>query len=598
MILLTILVILINSLTISIYYKKKIDETVIVSIVFLALIVYICGLINDLQLGIRIIEILTAIEIVYISMALINAKEKSKILKLFFTPGLLLFIFFIFISIIINKNRIFEKHDEYNHWAVVIKNMFVFNNFGTNKNAIVRFSEYPPFTNIVQYLFIGIKKVYREDIIIIAQNILYFSLLLPITKKVEWDKSLKKMLFIIPIILFLPLIFYKDYYYDITVDGLLGIMLAYLFYQIVKEEENVHFKYIKIFSGLIMLSLTKTSGIALAILCFIALLIQIIKNRNNKKEVSIFIFMTLVVVLLVSLWYIKTSNQNKNWDFNKYIKITQYINEDSVKIGKELIKNIFVGHLSNIRNIPIIFYIITIISMQIIILHFYKKKNIKEYKNYKYYSITLLIEILLCIIAIYISYISIFKREEALNLVSFARYLSTVLLANSMFITMYLIELEDRLFRNIFLTIIVVTIVLFIPYEDIYMEYKYNCEYKTILDKKNATRHSAMLISRYSDVLNSTDKVLYLTSEPKRLLLRIKIIKYEMIPITIDKVTLEDINTIEEFANIAANYNYVYVNKLTKADSDFVKEIFKNNDIKTETLYRVNDDKTYIEVKD
>ena len=61
MILLTILVILINSLTISIYYKKKIDETVIVSIVFLALIVYICGLINDLQLGIRIIEILTAI---------------------------------------------------------------------------------------------------------------------------------------------------------------------------------------------------------------------------------------------------------------------------------------------------------------------------------------------------------------------------------------------------------------------------------------------------------------------------------------------------------------------------------------------------------
>ena len=67
--------------------------------------------------------------------------------------------------------------------------MFLYNCFGTNEQSVVRFNEYPPFTALFQYLFLGISKVYREDIIITAQNILYFSIILPIIKNVKWKKG-------------------------------------------------------------------------------------------------------------------------------------------------------------------------------------------------------------------------------------------------------------------------------------------------------------------------------------------------------------------------------------------------------------------------
>jgi len=111
-----------------------------------------------------------------------------------------------------NKGRIFEDYDEYNHWGIMIKNMFLYNTYGTNPESIVVFNDYPPLTSIFQYLFIQIKGIYAEDVIIIAQNILYFSMMIPITKNITWKKDVKRIVLSTIIILFLPIIFYANFY--------------------------------------------------------------------------------------------------------------------------------------------------------------------------------------------------------------------------------------------------------------------------------------------------------------------------------------------------------------------------------------------------
>ena len=156
--------------------------------------------------------------------------------------------------------------------------MFIYDTYGTNIESVVQFNEYPPFTAIFQYLFLKINEVYKEDIIIVAQNMLYLSIVIPITKNINWDKSLKKLVTIVPIIIFIPMIFYKDFYLNILVDGILGIMFAYVIFSAL-EKENTIFKYIKILAGEIMLCLTKTSVIGLAVLLILIILIKLLIDR-------------------------------------------------------------------------------------------------------------------------------------------------------------------------------------------------------------------------------------------------------------------------------------------------------------------------------
>ena len=594
-VILALIIIYINATVISIFFNKKIDETIIITVVFLVLIEYLCGLIGNLQLGIKVIEIITIASFLCIVYAFIKSKEKLKILKNIFTPGLMVYIIFILISICINKNRIFEKFDEYNHWAVMTKNMFAFNNFGTGHDIVLRYSEYPPFTNIVQYLFLGVLNIFREDVAIVAQSILYFSIIISIFRKIEWNRSLIYAIILAPIMFFIPTIFYANFYHEILVDGLLGVMFAYIVYQFINEEDNLSFKYMKIFIGMTMLALTKTSGIALLVFLVIAYLINIFKNKKSSKEKRTFLILICIVLLLTSLWYMQTNGQNKHWEWSNYLDITRYMNTESIDIANAIVRSIFIVKYESLRKIPIFYYIITIILIDIVILIYCKKTKAREYKNYKYYTVMMLIEIPIFILALYVSYITIFSKEEASSVSSFGRYISTLLLANIIIPIMYIIEIKDGKLKRVFFASLLIATICLIPYNNMKQSNFYNTTCKTEYDKKMAERNSAMKVSRYTSVLNSNDKIMYLTSEPKRIETRIRIIKYELIPITIDKVTLEEIETLQEFENTVSKYNYLYINKLNKQDQELIKTKFEDNNIKPETLYYIGENNMFIE---
>ena len=233
----------------TIVLKKRIEQVIPVAVLAVILIVYVFGMFDNLRLGVCIVQILTAAGLAFLGITVLKFDKENKLKELreyILTPGLVIYMCLFALSIFINKDRILQNYDEFNHWAVIVKNMFMYNSYGTNSESIVAFNEYPPFTAIFQYLFLDINNVYSEDIIIMAQNILYFSIIIPITKNIRWNKSFRKIFIILPLMVFVPMFFYENFYLDILVDAILGVMFAYTIYA-AYDEKDVTFKYVDVY---------------------------------------------------------------------------------------------------------------------------------------------------------------------------------------------------------------------------------------------------------------------------------------------------------------------------------------------------------------
>lgn len=120
------LIILINSIALTIKLKNRIEVNIPISIIGLILTVYIFGLFDKLLLGVRVIEILTILVLVYVLYTIIKNKKEINIKEQVLTPGLFVYIFFCIGIIIFNKGMLFKEYDDFSHWGLVVKHMFEF----------------------------------------------------------------------------------------------------------------------------------------------------------------------------------------------------------------------------------------------------------------------------------------------------------------------------------------------------------------------------------------------------------------------------------------------------------------------------------------
>lgn len=479
-------ILFITSVTLTIVLKKRIEQVIPIAVLAVILIIYIMGLFDNLRLGVLIICISILVELIFIAVYLSKKINNLKtILSQILTPGLAIYIGLFVISIILNKGRIFEDYDEYNHWGIMIKNMFLYNSYGTNPESIVAFNDYPPLTSIFQYLFIQIKGIYREDVIITAQNILYFSMIIPITKNITWKNDVKRMVLSTILILFLPMIFYANFYTDILVDGILGVAFSYTIYSAYRKEKNIQFQYLEIFCGITTLMLTKTQGMGLAILAIIIIMSMLFRQRKTgipiKKKVILLITVILLATLLLAIWYGKVKQVQHRWDLNKIYQIDvkqEQTKEVNQIIAREFINTVIKGKMITQRNLTTLCVIIGIFTLAALL---YCKIEKSEKNRYVYGTIYMLISTIIYLIGMLWMYCTIFDKDEALILASFPRYIFTIVLADSIFFSFVLLEEKINIKET---TIIIVLIAILMPFHTINQKYINKNEYIMLSNKK------------------------------------------------------------------------------------------------------------------
>lgn len=118
-------IIWITSITLTIIFKKRIEQVIPIAILIMILIIYIAGLWDYLSLGVLLLCITTLIQLIAITIYFSKRiNEVKTILSRIVTPGFIIYIGLFIISMVFNKGRIFENYDEYNHWGIMVKNMF------------------------------------------------------------------------------------------------------------------------------------------------------------------------------------------------------------------------------------------------------------------------------------------------------------------------------------------------------------------------------------------------------------------------------------------------------------------------------------------
>ena len=585
------IVVIINSIFITIKLKNRIEINIPISIMSMIIIVYVFGLFNKLVYGVLLLAIISGINFIYDIYYLIKYRKEIEIKKVFITPGIVIYILLGIIFIIFNKGIVFREYDEFSHWGLIVKNMFEFGNFGTD-NTIIQYSEYPPFIPIFQYILLMIKNVYSEDTIIIGLNLLYISFCIPLFKNIKWDKSLIKTIIIIPIILLIPVLFYMDFYTTLFIDGLLGVLFAYTicswFMQKGKE------RYIATVLGLIALILTKSVGIVFALCVALIILISEIfsKNENRKKDIINIIILTLLTLSVYATWQIKikVDNAQEKWNVSE-VNITnivkvikgegEYYQKTTIK---KFIDEVFLNDGSiTFLNMNVIKLLIFFIAIDIGI--YILLRNNERRKQLIIISISLLLFWIIYIISILLIYLFIFTPEEAMILACFSRYVSTIPLAMILIDIAFLIENYKKSkwkIKYILLTLCV--LLTCVP------TYEFNRNY--IQNNKNKQerlyyRVQYQGISKYNNSMSLKDKVYYISNFVDER--EIIIVKYEFLPFKIANENPKLTITKEEFVEKlkTENYTHVYIRKSDRILEGEFKDLFINGEIKDNTMYQI-----------
>lgn len=568
----------------AIVLKKRVEQVIPVAVLAVILIVYVFGMFDNLRLGVCIVQILTAAGLAFLGITVLKFDKENKLKELreyILTPGLVIYMCLFALSIFINKDRILQNYDEFNHWAVIVKNMFMYNSYGTNSESIVAFNEYPPFTAIFQYLFLDINNVYSEDIIIMAQNILYFSIIIPITKNIRWNKSFRKIFIILPLMVFVPMFFYENFYLDILVDAILGVMFAYTIYA-AYDEKDVTFKYVQIYTGIIMLALTKTSGIGLAVLALIIILIKVILNYKNdkkilKRELKLLAVITIIAIILTSIWYVKVNTAKKRWNFEQYIKSENLKPEEQKQVAKSFGMSVIFNQTITERKLTVFMTIIVFVCVQVYTIFIIKDKD------FTYYSWAMMCSIPIYLIMLLITYVTIFIPMEAIQLTCFERYTCTILIAYAMFQMFVLTAREEKHFGKAVLLALTVTITL-MPLSNITEKYIYAKNFK---NTSKINRDIYTKFRKYANKIDVEDTVLYIMGPKANIEYQTALNNYVTMPITIDKAIVGNFSKIEELKKVAENYDYIFIYRMKEDTKEIVKTIFEDEKVSNDTLYRV-----------
>lgn len=589
----TIGIILIYAIMQTLIFKKRVEQTIPTSIFEIILIVYFAGIFDRLDIGMTIVKILAIVQLAVI-IYMIAKKASDKTLKevtdRIFTPGLLVYIGLCILVIIVNKGRIFGAYDEFTHWGRIIKNMFLYNTYGTNAESVVTFNEYPPLTAIFQYLFVSIKRIYSEETVLTAQNILYFSMIIPITKNIKWDKSFKNLILMLPVIIILPMVFFENFYLDILVDGILGIMLATVVYYAFEEEDDLNFKYLKISSGLVMLCLTKTSGITLAILALAIIIIRLLIHRRDKKvdtkgELLRILVIILLIITVTVVWNKKADNSEKRWDFSQYVRLDEERVEDIKTIGKKFVIATFTNQVITSKNITAFVAFLILVLTNICV---QKKADNKDNKNYKYYSRAMLVSIIIYMISLLITYAAIFDGYEGSKLACFDRYNSTIFIAVAMFQIFALFDLGvDLNAKNLLITF--TAIMCLSPQTLIFEKYVDSANYKLTakLDRDIHTK-----LRNYKSFTTNDDSVLYIAGTSIDGQFLISINQYEIMPTKIADAISGAFESKEEFINVLkqGKYTHVFIYRMKDETKEKIKDLFQDSYIRENILYKVTNE--------
>ena len=239
-------------------YGRRWEECIGLSVIATGLVLYVSGLVNALMAGMTMVYVLAVISL---AAAVYLYNKKNMQVKDLLSPGLFIYILLIPVIILNCHDAWFARVDEYSQWGMAVKDMYYYQSLAKHVNTTVIVPRYPPFSSLIEYYFVHAKGIFSPELVYAAYQILIMSVLMVLFGMARNKK--RHYLALGTIMICLPVIFHNDVFNCIMVDPLLAILAAYVlicYY----SEDMTPFNLMRILGGLFALTLTKDMGMVIA----------------------------------------------------------------------------------------------------------------------------------------------------------------------------------------------------------------------------------------------------------------------------------------------------------------------------------------------
>lgn len=423
--------------------KIQVEFLPIISIAFITSMLFIGGILNILPLMTLCLFILGLFFLIKELYEMAKNKEVIDTVLKYITPGIIIFsISLIYFVIVLKDQRLFH-YDNFSHWAIMVKNMVIYDRLPNFENVTISFNSYPPGSALFIYYFMKIVGI-SEGRAIIGQLFIILSSLLTLfsftsyplfSSRKDKQNNFKNIFMNIAVTLVcLYLLNGPSPIRDLLVDNLIIVIGVAMFAIIYFYMYSPYKIYISIALLGALLTLVKNSGLFFVIfaLVFYSYSLLLYIKRKDKSIISFLkkdykLLAPFVSPLIVNyLWNRHVSMVfSSDWIGKHTMSLTNYIATYNEK-DAELISKITMSFVSTIYN-NYFSEILVILSLIILFTIYSVVINKTVDRRLFIVGIASITTFILYSLGLWAMYLVSMPIGEALTLAGHGRYMSTIM---------------------------------------------------------------------------------------------------------------------------------------------------------------------------
>ena len=260
--------------------RRRLEEILPLSVALIVGVQYAFGLFGWLSAGFYAALALCALALALVAVRLLRG-GMGDLRRFLLTPGAaVMFAAFVWVLLSFRTHMLYEP-DEFSHWGTVLRNMMHFDAIPAGvKEANITYTDYPPATTLFAYFWTRLSGGFNEGDPQRAMNVMILAFLLPAMRAQRW-KRWGSALCMACALFVLPTLFNSGAYYTIYADVVLGCVFfhaLYAWFFTPRDRGGV----LLTGGSLFLLLLIKEAGWGLCLIALAIMAVDLIGERNRS----------------------------------------------------------------------------------------------------------------------------------------------------------------------------------------------------------------------------------------------------------------------------------------------------------------------------
>lgn len=411
---------------------KRFEEQLPLAAGLVVVVLYVFALMGKVLWGAYIVLVLALLALIGQLICLIRRRA----IKWILTPGCAVFFLIAAWLLFSFRGYMFTEWDDFSHWGVAVKNLSIFHTLpaGTPE-ATTTYNDYPPATTLFSWFWTHLSGTFNEEDAQRAVNMLMLCFLLPAMKDQEWKRP-GKALCMSAVLFVLPLLFAGNAYRTLQVDVLMGCMLLYILCEWFLGGKNLPGMGCTLF----LLPLVKEMGAAFAVLALVIIAADLLffsgKGRVSSLKIAGVLAIAVAAASLSWGGYLKLHRVDEVWNKGGiFVSLSSGLRPDHFTIMGRFLEKISSPEIwSGSEHLSCIMWIVLILTS----CHLLNAYDGQEKKRFLLLFRLLMAGFALYLLVLLLIYLFLFRSDEAMNMNSLERYLSSYMLPLAGFVVLWL----------------------------------------------------------------------------------------------------------------------------------------------------------------